>query len=82
MGQLAQFLKHSVHKPEVLPLFAILGAALSGGVYMMAHQANAPDVVWNHKANAEPWQKVRDGEQVKLVAYNQKYDKRYHRKEW
>lgn len=82
MTQLTQFLKRSFSKPEIYPLFAILGAALTGGTYMALHQAKSPDVVWNHKTNAEPWQHVKEGEQVKLAAYNQKYDGKYTRKEW
>ncbi|CEP09865.1 hypothetical protein [Parasitella parasitica] len=82
MGQLSQFLKRSASKPEIYPLFVILGGALTGAVYMSSHQARAPDVVWNHKTNAEPWQHVKDGEQVKLAAFNQKYDGKYTRREW
>ncbi|KAI9486744.1 MAG: NADH-ubiquinone reductase complex 1 MLRQ subunit-domain-containing protein [Benjaminiella poitrasii] len=82
MGQLQQFLKRSASKPEIYPLFIILGGALTGAVYMGTHQARAPDVVWNHKTNAEPWQSVKDGDQVKLATINQKYERRYNRKEW
>lgn len=76
------FMKHSKDFPEVAPLLVILSGALLGAGFMTIHQAKAPDVVWNHKTNAEPWQQVRDGDQVKLVAYNQKYDRKWHRKEW
>jgi NADH dehydrogenase (ubiquinone) 1 alpha subcomplex subunit 4 len=82
MSQLRNFIKLSSSKPEIYPMFLILGGALSGAFYMMKHQSNSPDVVWNHHSNAEPWQHVRDGEQVKLAAYNQQYERKYHRKEW
>lgn len=82
MSSLNQFFKRSISCPEVVPLVGILGVALAGAGFMGIHQAKAPDVVWNHKNNAEPWQQVRDGEQVKLLAYNQKYDHKFHRKEW
>lgn len=82
MTQLQQFLKHSFSQPDIVPLVAILGFALSGAGFMGFHQAHAPDVVWSHKRNAEPWQQVRDGDQVKLAAFNQKYERKFTRKEW
>ncbi|KAI8979849.1 hypothetical protein BDF20DRAFT_819837 [Mycotypha africana] len=82
MGQITQFVRRSFSKPEIYPLFVILGGALTGAVYMFSHQARAPDVVWDHHANSQPWQHVKDGEQVKLAAYNQKYDRKYQRREW
>lgn len=82
MSQVSQFIKRSLSKPEIYPLFGILGAALAGGGYMAFHQAHSPDVVWNHKTNSEPWQHVKDGEQVKLATVNQKYDGKYTRKQW
>lgn len=82
MTQLTQFLKRTAENPEIFPLVAAVGFALSAGVYMGFHQAHAPDVVWNHKTNEQPWQQVGEGEQFKLAAYNQKYDGKFHRKEW
>lgn len=82
MSPIIEFFKHSFREPEIVPLIAILGVALTSAGYMGMHQAKAPDVVWKHKQNAEPWQHVRDGDQVKLAAFNQKYDRKYTRKEW
>ncbi|KAI9300423.1 hypothetical protein BJ944DRAFT_26187 [Cunninghamella echinulata] len=79
MGALQHFLQISKAKPEVFPIVGILGFALSGAVYMSIHQARAPDVVWNHKANRYPWQEIREGEQVKLASINQKYDSKWNR---
>ncbi|KAI8883386.1 hypothetical protein K501DRAFT_294696 [Backusella circina FSU 941] len=82
MSQLRNFMKLSSSKPEIYPIVVILGSAISGAFYMMKHQSNSPDVVWNHHSNSEPWQHVQHGEQVKLATINQKYDRKYHRKEW
>jgi NADH dehydrogenase (ubiquinone) 1 alpha subcomplex subunit 4 len=35
-----------------------------------------------HKSNPHPWQEIKDGEQVKLIALHQKYDHRWERKNW
>jgi NADH dehydrogenase (ubiquinone) 1 alpha subcomplex subunit 4 len=82
MTQLTQFLRRSATQPEIYPLVAVLSLALGAGVYMGFHQAHAPDVVWNHKTNEQPWHQVQQGDQVKLAAYHQKYDRKFHRKEW
>jgi NADH dehydrogenase (ubiquinone) 1 alpha subcomplex subunit 4 len=82
MGPIQQFFRQSAGKPEIYPLVAILCVALTGAGYMGLHQFNSPDVVWNHKTNAAPWQHVNEGDQVKLAAFNQKYERRYNRKEW
>ncbi|KAI9313353.1 NADH-ubiquinone reductase complex 1 MLRQ subunit-domain-containing protein [Dichotomocladium elegans] len=81
MSALAQFLKQS-KKAEIVPLIAIVGAALSGAVFMSAKQSRAPDVAWDHKGNPYPWQDIKDGEQVKLLALNQKYNNRWERTKW
>ncbi|KAG2212647.1 hypothetical protein INT47_000624 [Mucor saturninus] len=82
MSPLGQFFKQSFREPEILPLVAILGVAFASAGYVGLHQAKAPDVVWNHKQNPEPWQQVKQGDQVKLAAFNQKYDEKFTRKEW
>ncbi|KAL0086771.1 hypothetical protein F4703DRAFT_1848557 [Phycomyces blakesleeanus] len=59
MSALQKFLKLSGSKPEIFPLFGIMGIALGGAGFMAVHQARAPDVVWDHKTNASPWQDVK-----------------------
>lgn len=76
------FFRKSILKPEVAPLIAILGTALGGAVFMSVKQSRAPDVCWDHKHNPYPWQEIKDGEQVKLMALNQKYDSRWNRSKW
>lgn len=82
MSQFQKFFQRSTQCPEVLPLVTILSFALAGAGFMTFHQAHSPDVVWDHKTNAEPWQHVHQGDRVKLAAFNQKYDRPYHRSEW
>ncbi|KAG1472077.1 hypothetical protein G6F56_001755 [Rhizopus delemar] len=81
MSSLNSFLRKS-QKPEIYPLIGILTCALSGAAYVGYHAAKAPDVAWNHKTNPYPWQEIQDGEQVKLVALNQKYKNRWDRTKW
>lgn len=81
MTALSKFLAAS-KKPEVYPIVGILGVALSGAVFFGARAIRAPDVAWNPKSNPYPWQEIKDGEQVKLVALNQKYDHRWERTKW
>ncbi|KAI7882392.1 hypothetical protein K492DRAFT_193648 [Lichtheimia hyalospora FSU 10163] len=76
------FFRKSIFKPEVAPLIAILGTALGGAVFIGLKQSRAPDVCWDHKHNPYPWQEIKDGEQVKLMALNQKYDSRWERSKW
>ena len=81
MSSLGTFLKKS-KKPEIYPLIGSLTCALGGAAYVGVHAAKAPDVAWNHKTNPYPWQDIKDGEQVKLVALNQKYNNRWERTKW
>ena len=36
----------------------------------------------DHKNNPHPWHDIKEGEQVKLFALNQKYDGRWERTKW
>ncbi|CDS08062.1 hypothetical protein LRAMOSA02011 [Lichtheimia ramosa] len=81
MSALSRFAKRSI-KPEVIPLLVIVGGALTGAAYIGLHAAKAPDVTWDHKENPYPWQDIKDGEQVKLMALQQKYKNRWERYRW
>ncbi|KAI7860921.1 NADH-ubiquinone reductase complex 1 MLRQ subunit-domain-containing protein [Circinella umbellata] len=81
MFGVANFIKNS-KKPEIIPLIVIVGGALTGAGYIGLRQARAPDVAWDHKNNPHPWQDIKEGEQVKLYALNQKYDGRWERTKW
>ncbi|CAO3664722.1 unnamed protein product [Umbelopsis ramanniana] len=79
----SHFLKH-YFRPEVTPLVMIIAGALSGAVYVSAHQARAPDVVWDHKNNDRPWKDVKEGDQVKFwhTQENPQYTQRFKRERW
>jgi NADH dehydrogenase (ubiquinone) 1 alpha subcomplex subunit 4 len=81
MSALANFIKKS-NKPEVYPIVGILGFALSGAAFFGARAVKSPDVCWNHRENPHPWQEIKEGEQVKLMAFNQKYESRWSRSKW
>ncbi|KAF7724571.1 hypothetical protein EC973_000879 [Apophysomyces ossiformis] len=76
MNGLSGILKAS-KKPEIIPLVVILGGAVSWAGFMGWRQLRSPEVSWDHKNNPHPWQEIKDGEQVKLVAVNQKYNQRW-----
>ncbi|RUS15494.1 hypothetical protein BC937DRAFT_92371 [Endogone sp. FLAS-F59071] len=75
----AKFLFSKYFAPEVTPLVIIISGALCGAVTMVVHASKAPDVAWDHKNNPYPWLDVKNGEQVKLYALNQKYEKKWQR---
>lgn len=82
VGLFQQFIRRSFAEPEIIPLATVVCVALASAGFMGVHQARSPDVVWNHKTNEYPWQQVRPGDQTKLLAFNQKYQRRFDRKEW
>ena len=79
MGKALEFFRIGFHHPEIAPLFVVLGVALGSAGLMGYHQAHSPDVVWKHQAHERPWLDVKPGDQVKLAAFNQKYERKYHR---
>ncbi|KAI9249669.1 NADH-ubiquinone reductase complex 1 MLRQ subunit-domain-containing protein [Phascolomyces articulosus] len=81
MFGVGKFLRSS-KKPEIIPLIVIVSGALGGATFIGLRQARAPDVSWDHKNNPYPWQEIKDGEQVKLYALNQKYDSKWERSKW
>ncbi|XP_050035388.1 cytochrome c oxidase subunit NDUFA4 [Dermacentor andersoni] len=47
--------------PSLIPLVVIVGVGMAGAVFYTARLAlRNPDVSWNKKSNAEPWQEFKD----------------------
>lgn len=61
------FLQH-LKQPELVPLFAIIGA---GGVmsscYLLRLATKGPEVTWKHHGNPEPWQIIAPSQRIKLM---------------
>ncbi|KAL5530277.1 hypothetical protein ACEPAF_6534 [Sanghuangporus sanghuang] len=68
------FLKHWF-AVEAIPLYAILGIALTGATWFSIRQARSPSVIWT-KSNPEPWNTVKPDESTKIINVNHKLDKR------
>ncbi|KLO16374.1 hypothetical protein SCHPADRAFT_869922 [Schizopora paradoxa] len=59
-------------------VYAVVGVAVAGAGWYISRLARGPDVVWT-KNNPEPWNSVKPGENTKLMAVNQKFDKTWSR---
>jgi len=59
---------------EAIPMYAIIGGVVLGAGWYTYRLAMGPSVVWT-KSNPTPWNTIQPGENVKLGAVNQKFDK-------
>jgi len=60
---------------EAVPIYAVIGLTVCGATwFLFGHLARGPSVVWT-KSNPTPWNEVKQDENVKLMAVNQKFDK-------
>jgi len=67
------------YDPAALPIVVIVTGAVVGASWYMTHLARGPEVVWDKKNNPEPWNNVKEGDQVKLYAVNQHGERPYKR---
>ncbi|KAF0403435.1 hypothetical protein F8M41_009244 [Gigaspora margarita] len=67
------------YRVEILPIYAVTGVAVVGASWYLTRLARGPDVIWDKKNNPTPWNNVDQGTQVKLMAVNQKFDRKYSR---
>ncbi|PVF94758.1 hypothetical protein CPB86DRAFT_682792, partial [Serendipita vermifera] len=56
--------------------YVIIGSALGGATWYLHRLSTRPDVVWSRK-NPEPWQTVKQHENVKLMEGTHKFDQKY-----
>ncbi|TDL29804.1 Aldo/keto reductase [Rickenella mellea] len=59
---------------EAIPIYAVIGLAVGGAGWYLARLATRPDVIWT-KSNPQPWNTVKQTDNIKLMAVNQKFDK-------
>ncbi|KAF9930476.1 hypothetical protein FBU30_000446 [Linnemannia zychae] len=69
------------YRPEVIPIYGVLGFAVGGACWYVTRIARGPDVTWDRKNNPHPWLHVDQDTQVKLmtVKEGQNFTKNYTR---
>ncbi|KAF8665644.1 hypothetical protein AX16_000099 [Volvariella volvacea WC 439] len=60
---------------EAVPIYVIIGSVVAGGTWYLTRLATGPTVVWT-KSNPTPWNTIKPEEGTKLLAVNQKFEKR------
>ncbi|CAG7848622.1 SubName: Full=Uncharacterized protein {ECO:0000313/EMBL:CCA70470.1} [Serendipita indica DSM 11827] len=63
---------------EAIPIYVILGGALSGASWYLYRLGTRPDIIWTRK-NPEPWQSVKQNENTKFMAINREFDRKWTR---
>ncbi|KAI9510972.1 hypothetical protein F5148DRAFT_1281331 [Russula earlei] len=63
---------------EAIPIYVVVGATMLGSAWYLTHLARGPAVIWT-KSNPTPWNDVKQDENVKLMAVNQKFEKSWTR---
>ncbi|KNC98080.1 uncharacterized protein SPPG_09386 [Spizellomyces punctatus DAOM BR117] len=59
----------------VYPLVAVMGGAVVGVGYFLAHKSVSPDVVWSRSKNPQPWNTVSQHETTKIYDPTGQYKK-------
>jgi len=72
-----RWIKKNWYAPEAIPIYVVMGVAVSGAAWYAARLARGPQVVWDRKNNPQPWLNVDQGTQTKMMTVNQKFDKDY-----
>ncbi|KAI9311321.1 NADH-ubiquinone reductase complex 1 MLRQ subunit-domain-containing protein [Dichotomocladium elegans] len=67
------------YKPEIIPIYVVVGGACGLAGWYLTRLARGPEVVWDRYNNPYPWQNIDQNTQVKLMTVNQKFDKVYSR---
>jgi len=77
MPQPRNFMKHWF-AIEAIPIYAVIGMAVTGASWYLLRLAHGPTVVWTRN-NPTPWNTVKPEENTKLMAVNQKFEKSWSR---
>ncbi|KAI9220201.1 hypothetical protein BC828DRAFT_406015 [Blastocladiella britannica] len=79
MSAMRSFLK-TWYRPEVSPIIAVVGVALTGASWYIVRLARHQEVVWTN-ANPAPWQKIEQTQSTKILNVNEKLTDSFKR-EW
>lgn len=69
MSALRAFKKYW-YAPEAVPIYVITGGACAGAFWYLYRLSQGPTIVWNHKDNPEPYNKIAPGTNTKLMTVN------------
>ncbi|KAG8761426.1 hypothetical protein FRC14_003839 [Serendipita sp. 396] len=59
---------------EAIPIYVIIGGAVTGASWYLYRLGTRPDVIWTRK-NPEPWQTVKQNENIKFMSIHKDFDK-------
>ncbi|KZS97736.1 hypothetical protein SISNIDRAFT_449292 [Sistotremastrum niveocremeum HHB9708] len=63
---------------EAIPIYVIIGGAVTGAGWYLTRLARGPDVIWS-KNNPTPWNSIHPDENVKLTSGHHKFEKSWSR---
>jgi len=52
---------------EAVPIYAVVGVAVTGAGWYLTRLARGPDVIWDRKGNPTPWNDVGKGTNIKMM---------------
>jgi len=52
---------------EAVPIYAVVGVAVTGAGWYLTRLARGPDVIWDRKGNPAPWNDVGQSTNIKLM---------------
>ncbi|KAJ2783804.1 hypothetical protein H4R18_001479 [Coemansia javaensis] len=74
-----QYLRTHWYRSELIPIYAITGAAVGMCGYFAGRALQNPEVVWDKKSNPHPWLHVKENENVKLLDPNGRFERQWSR---
>ncbi|KAG8928148.1 hypothetical protein FRC03_008654 [Tulasnella sp. 419] len=81
MATMARFrqIAKNWYAPEAIPIYAVVGVAVTGAGWYLTRLARGSDVIWDRKNNPTPWLNVDQDTNTKLMAVNREFKKSYSR---
>ncbi|KAI5894345.1 uncharacterized protein SCHCODRAFT_02624410 [Schizophyllum commune H4-8] len=64
---------------EAIPIYIIMGGAVTGAAWYASRLARAPHVVWSRE-NATPWNTIQPNQSPKMFNVNQEFESKWNRK--
>lgn len=61
------------HDSCPLQIFVTVGVAVGGSAWYLLRLARGPDVVWDRHGNSQPWNNVRQDQNLKMWSINQDF---------
>jgi len=77
MPQPRNFMRHWF-AIEAIPIYAVVGIAVTGASWYLYRLSQGPYVVWT-KNNPQPWNTIKQDENIKMMTVNQKFERNWTR---